>query len=345
MTATRPFFSVCIPAYNRARYLKPLLDSILTQSFDDFEIVICEDKSPERQNIREIVEQYTGRGDAKIRYFENDVNLGYDANIRNLVEKSVGEFCFFMGNDDLMCANALDRVKNAIRAHKNIGMVLKSYAWFNESPDRLDQTVRYFSEERVFEAGVEAVSVCYRRSGVISGFIIHRDAAAEAATEAFDGTLYYQMMLTASVLATMRAVSVPDVLVLSRASEAPDFGNSEKEKGKFVPGQYTPEARLRMVGGAMEIIKYVDRKNKSNVAPLIQRDYANYFYPYIRDQLNLSPIRYWRLYRSFGRMGFSKFPMFHVYMILGYLLKSKNVDALTRLVRSRLGRSPQFGIR
>ena len=41
-----------------------------------------------------------------LRYYENEVNLRYDTNIRNLVEKATGEFCFFMGNDDVMCPGA-----------------------------------------------------------------------------------------------------------------------------------------------------------------------------------------------------------------------------------------------
>lgn len=345
MSNNRPFFSVCIPAYNRARFLPPLLDSIFQQDFLDFEVVICEDKSPERAQIKDIVDAYAQQYPKKIRLHENELNLGYDANIRNLVEKSTGKFCFFMGNDDLMCDGALQVVHTAVSKHQNIGMVLKSYAWFYDDPSKLDQTVRYFSEERVFEAGAEAVSVCYRRSGVISGFIIHRDAAADAGTDRFDGTLYYQMLMSASVLSSMRAVSVPQVLVLSRASEPPEFGNSEKEKGKFVPGEYTPEARLRMVRGAISIIRYVEEKTSIRIAERVQRDYANYFYPYIRDQLNI-PIRdYIKLYRSFGNIGFYKYPMFHAYMIIGYVLKSKNFDAFTRFVRAKLGRSPQFGMK
>ena len=50
--------SVCIPAYNRAAVLPALLESILTQDFSDFELVINEDGSPEREQIRAVVEQF-----------------------------------------------------------------------------------------------------------------------------------------------------------------------------------------------------------------------------------------------------------------------------------------------
>jgi len=100
----RPVFSVCIPAYNRAQLLPELLDSILGQDFESFEVVINEDASPQRNDIRSVVEQYSAKYPGKIGYFENEKNLGYDANLRSLVERSMGEYCLFMGNDDLMCA-------------------------------------------------------------------------------------------------------------------------------------------------------------------------------------------------------------------------------------------------
>src|SRR6266542_3876798 len=96
MSAARKLFSVCIPAYNRARHLRTLLDSIFEQDFSDYEIVICEDKSREREPIASIVREYQSRYPDMLRYWENDTNLGYDANIRNLVEKASGKFCFFM---------------------------------------------------------------------------------------------------------------------------------------------------------------------------------------------------------------------------------------------------------
>src|SRR5690349_12658973 len=125
MSGPRQLFSVCIPAYGRARHLPGLLDSIFAQNFHDYEIVICEDESPERQQIAAIVRDYQSRFPGTLRYFENDENLGYDENIRNLVQKATGQFCFFMGNDDIMCAGAMENAASVIHRHPDIGLVLK----------------------------------------------------------------------------------------------------------------------------------------------------------------------------------------------------------------------------
>lgn len=342
---SRPFFSICIPAYNRLHHLAELLNSILAQDFDSYEILMCEDMSPQRPQIASAMADYQKRYPGKIRYHENPVNLGYDANIRNLVALAQGEYCFFMGNDDIMCEGAMSHVHELIGKYPNIGMVLKSYAWFDGTPDAINQEVRYFKDPVFLKAGQEAISICFRRGGVISGYITHRDAAFAASTDRFDGSLFYQMHMTASVLHTKNAITTPKVLVLCRNGEPPDFGNSANEKGKFQPGSYTPEARLRMVGGALAIAKHFEKTTNIQIYENIVKDYANYFFPYIRDQLGLPLKDYAALYKSYAAMGFGKYAMFHIYCVVGYALGERRFDNFTRFVRSIIGRSPQFGIK
>jgi glycosyltransferase involved in cell wall biosynthesis len=343
VTEARKLFSICIPSYNRAHYLIPLLDSIFDQDFRDFEVVICEDFSREREQIAAIVRGYQSRHPNMLRYFENKENLGYDANIRNLVQKASGEFCFFMGNDDIMCFGALKNTASVIRRHPNVGLVLKSYGWFDERPEKVNQEIRWFNEEREFPAGISAIRFAFRRSGVLAGYIVHRDSAQDAATSKFDGTLYYQMHLTANVLIDKTAVCTPQVLILCRGNAQPEFGNSASEKGKYIPGSYTAQARLNMIGGALSIIRDLKKTKGIDVVEDVIHDYANYFYPYIRDQLTLPFRDYYKLYRAYGRMGFARYPLYHLYFILAYALGERRFDALTALIRKRLGRSPRFG--
>ena len=345
MTPARPLFSVCIPAYNRARHLPALLDSILGQNFDDYEVVICEDRSPEREQIAAIARAYAAQHPGKIRYLENPENLGYDGNIRNLVHQAAGRFCFFMGNDDVMCPGAMEEAAAVIHRHPNVGLVLKSYAWFDETPDKINQVIRWFNEETELPPGVQSIRFAFRRSGVISGYIVHRDSAHAVSTSKFDGTLYYQMHLTANVLIDKPAVCTPKVLILCRGNEPPLFGRSASEKGKYVPGRYTPDARMNMIAGALSIIRDLKDTRGIDVVDDVTHDYANYFYPYIKDQLTLPMKEYYRLYRGYGRMGFSRYPLFHLYFVLAYLLGERGFDRMTKMIRESLGRSPQFGRR
>src|SRR5271156_3632070 len=107
MTTPLPKLSICIPAYNRAKYLPALLDSVLIQDYPFAEIVIAEDGSPERAAIAAIVRDYQARGVGNIRYFENERTLGFDGNLRSLFPRATGDYCVMMGNDDLLCPGSL----------------------------------------------------------------------------------------------------------------------------------------------------------------------------------------------------------------------------------------------
>src|SRR5262245_61160022 len=131
MPEARPTISVCIPAFNRAKVLDELLESILNQDFSDFELLIIEDKSPERLAIRDIVSARSAQHPGVIRYVENGQNLGYDGNLRALTLQARGRFCLFMGNDDLMCPGALRVIASAIERHSSVGVIVRTYASFD----------------------------------------------------------------------------------------------------------------------------------------------------------------------------------------------------------------------
>ncbi|MFZ5503487.1 MAG: glycosyltransferase family 2 protein [Pseudomonadota bacterium] len=338
-----PKVSVCIPAYNRASVLPALLDSILTQDYDDYDIVICEDCSPQREQIRTTVERYAQQHPGRIHYFENDKNLGYDGNIRNLVEQADGEYCLFMGNDDLMCASALARVATALERHPNIGVVLRSYAAFEGTPDNVVQTFRYFDREIFFPAGERTIGTVFRRSVVIPGMVVQRAAARKYATDRFDGILLYQLYLVASILVEMNAVYLPDVIVLYRNGGIPDFGNSEAERGKFVPTEHTPESSLHFMQGMLDIARHVEQTRSVLIYKAILRDIGNYSYPILAIQADKPLPIFLRYYRGLSRMGLWRVPLFHVYLVLILLLGTRRLERLINWVKRRLGHTPAIG--
>lgn len=335
----RPLFSVCIPAYNRARHLSALLDSIGAQGFDDCEIVIAEDVSPQRDAIVSEALAWSARRSLPIRI---ECNLGYDGNIRRLVDLARGRFCFFMGNDDLMAPGALSLAAEALLRHPEAGLLLRGYAWFDSDPAQPADTVRYVARETYLAPGAEALALCYRRSGIISGYVIDRDLAARAATDAYDGSLYYQMHLTASVLTDKGAVASPEVLVLCRTGEPPEFGSAEAEQGVYQPGSYTPAARRAMVAGALRILA----AHATAIGPVahsrILRDYARHFYPFLRDQLDLPWPAYRALCRECARLELGRFPSFYLNCIIPYVLGKRLTDRLLFVIRRWLGHTPRL---
>lgn len=335
--------SVCIPAYNRASVLSELLDSILNQDFDNYEIVLNEDHSPQRADIRSIVERYSALYPDRIRYFENERNLGYDANLRSLIERAEGEYCMFMGNDDLMCADAMSIVADAVKRHPNVGVVVRSYASFDGRPENINQVFRYFPEERFFPAGPDTISTVYRRSVVIPGMVIHREAAMRYATADFDGTLLYQIYLVANILVEMNAVFVPQIIVLYRNGGIPEHGNAEVERGKFVPTNRTPESSLQFMRGMLDVAAAVEHSRNVPVYRRIVADIANYSYPILAIQAARPVPVFVNYWWELAKMGFGRYPLFHAYFLALLALGAKRSDALIAAIKRRVGHTPALG--
>lgn len=340
---SRPLFTVCIPAYNRASYLAPLLDSVLKQNECDFEVLVCEDRSPERPAIAAIVANFANENPGRIRYIENKRNLGYDGNIRELVAKAQGEYCVFMGNDDLMCAGALAAIASVVHRHPDCGVVVRTYATFDENPDVHKQVFRYYPQEHVISAGAQAIAAAYRRSVVIPGMVIHRESAVQFATTEFDGTLLYQLYLVGRILATRSVVFTPQIIALRRDGVPPDFGNSEAEKGKFVPQDQTPESSLHFMAGMMRIAQHVEDATGMPVFGAIRNDIGSYSYPILAIQARRKKWVFFSYGAALARMGFWRSPLFHAYFLALLVMGPDRVDSLIKWIKNRLGYTPRLG--
>jgi abequosyltransferase len=339
---TDPKISICIPAYNRAKFLPSLLESIVTQGIDKdvFEIIVAEDKSLERDKIRDIISNFIKMyPKIKFLYHENLENLGYDRNIKNLINLSRGKFCFFMGNDDIMAENAMQKVSDVIDHNPNLGVIIRSYDWFDTDFQKPIQEIKYFTEDRIFQSGKEAISFAFRRSGVISGYIVNRELAQLFETSDFDGILFYQMYLTSKILKITNAYYISQILTHSRSTEVPEFGNNLVESKHFTPGKYTPAARIQMISGMLHIAKTVLLSEDPKTYYSIETDIANHIYPYIADQLDLPPLEFINFYRRLSKLGLGRYLLFHTHLAIGYLLKESNYNKMTKFVRKTLGKT------
>jgi glycosyltransferase involved in cell wall biosynthesis len=84
-----PTVSIGVPIYNGGQKLPRCLDSILAQSFEDFEVIICDNGSTDE--TREIVEEYVGR-DARVRQIRWPVNQGAAWNFNSAFAQARGAF-------------------------------------------------------------------------------------------------------------------------------------------------------------------------------------------------------------------------------------------------------------
>lgn len=92
--------SVVIATYNGALYLAEQLDSICNQTVHVDEIVICDDQSTD--DTVDVIKQYMKEHEQqKIRFYENEINLGYAENFNKALNLAEGEYIFFSDQDDI----------------------------------------------------------------------------------------------------------------------------------------------------------------------------------------------------------------------------------------------------
>lgn len=92
-----PKVSVVIPSYNYGRFLDEAIQSVLDQTYLDFELIIIDDQS--KDNTDEVVQKYLSN--PKVTYYKNDTNLGLGGNFNKCLEYANGEYIKFLLADDV----------------------------------------------------------------------------------------------------------------------------------------------------------------------------------------------------------------------------------------------------
>ena len=249
-----------------------------------------------------------------------------------------------MGNDDLLLQGAIDRISACIEDYPDIAVISRAYGWFLDTPDNVRDTVRHLGADQHFPPGPEAIQFFFRRMGVLSGLVFKRLESLKLATDKYDGHLYYQMHLAGNLLKTHSGYYISEPQTASRDEIQPDFGNAENEQGTFRPGSFNYQSRIYMVEGLLRIADGLDddRTNRP-IYHAIRNDIGSYFYPYIRDQLNLPLTTYIRMEKEFQNIGMNNHKLFLTHIVLGYLFKKRGYDFVIKSIRRILGRSPRLG--
>lgn len=339
---TRPLFSVIVPTYNRPQHLAPLLESVLSQNFDDWEMIVGEDCSPARAEVTRIVNEYTARSGGRIRLHLHAENLGYDRGVRGLIDQSSGRFLFVMGDDDYVASGALRAAAGVITRYPNVGLILRAFAWFVDTPDNVVQISRYYPDETVFPAGKQAIVACFRRLVVMSGLVMDRDLAQACATDKFDGSLFYQHWIAGNILAKKDAVYIPQLLVYFRRGSPSMWGMAKAERHLYTPGVQPPHMHLKMVRWQFEIAEDLEKKFGIAIIDDIRRDYANYAFATFAGQAHIPWREFYRYYRHLSRLGLARYPTFHAWFWAISLFGAKNVDRVLQAVRKRVGHTPNL---
>ena len=104
--------SIAMTTYNGEKYLREQLDSILNQTYKDFELIICDDCSTD--STVQIIKSYI---DPRIKLFINEKNLGFKKNFEKAIKLCTGEYIALSDQDDIWENNKLELCINNIGEH------------------------------------------------------------------------------------------------------------------------------------------------------------------------------------------------------------------------------------
>ncbi|WP_417589016.1 glycosyltransferase family 2 protein [Owenweeksia hongkongensis] len=128
--ATMPKVSVIIPNYNHAAYLPQRIESVLAQTFTDFELIILDDKSPD--NSREVINGYAGLN-PNIKTVFNTENTGSTFSQWNKgAEMATGEYLWFAESDDYCEPTLLEELVPLLNNNPDVGIAYAQTYLVNE---------------------------------------------------------------------------------------------------------------------------------------------------------------------------------------------------------------------
>lgn len=157
MPKKTPKVSVLMPAYNSEKYIAEAIESILNQTFADFEFIIINDGSTD--NTAKIVQKYA-KSDKRIRFINHTKNKGLIAVLNEGLGLCVGEYIARFDSDDISLPERFARQVEYMDAHPECGVV---GAWINQFDTDIKQgnIYRYPPKSKMFDFIIKGCLVAH----------------------------------------------------------------------------------------------------------------------------------------------------------------------------------------
>jgi len=164
-----------MPAYNCEKFIKQAIDSMLNQSYSNFELLIADDCS--KDSTKTIIDSYT---DKRIKRFHNDVNLGYLKASNKLFKQCTGQLITFQDADDYADLTRLEKLVDFLDKNEKVSVIGSNVIKVDENgvfrpqtnfPEVHDDIVRNFENYKIVFTG----SALMLRKEVIDKYGIYNE--------------------------------------------------------------------------------------------------------------------------------------------------------------------------
>lgn len=189
-------FSILIPVYNVEKYIRKCLDSVVSQKFDDFEIILVDDGSTDGSG--RICDEYQVKYHDIIRVIHK-TNEGLISARRIGIENAKGDYCVFVDSDDYVADNLLLSLSDYIQ-RTHVDIVLYSFTYFDD--DKIGKSKSPIADDGKIWTG-EAKRELYdllATSPIIDAMFIKAIRTMLLKDDPTDYTLYYHKNMSEDTL-------------------------------------------------------------------------------------------------------------------------------------------------
>lgn len=174
-----PFISIVLPSYNSARVIGQTIESVLAQTYGNFELLIIDDCSCD--DTYKIILEYQKR-DKRIKIFRNEKNCGV-AYSRNFgVFQAISDWIAFIDSDDLWCADKLEKQVDIINKDPEVEFIFTGVSFIKSDGTRYNYTMSvppFVTFKRLLKQNIIVCSSVVIKKDWIRRFPMHSDQAHE----------------------------------------------------------------------------------------------------------------------------------------------------------------------
>lgn len=129
MPDEQPEISICLPVYNGAKFLRQAIESALSQTYEDFELLISDDGSTDDSFA--IATEFAEK-DKRVVAWKNETNQGLFENYNLCMQKARGKFIKLFAQDDLFAPTMLEKAREALLTEEGVSLVVSGRKWIDE---------------------------------------------------------------------------------------------------------------------------------------------------------------------------------------------------------------------
>lgn len=153
--------SIILPTYNGKRYIQASIESVLAQTYQDWELIVIDDHSGD--GTGKIVQQYADKN-SRIKLYRNEKNLRLPASLNKGFSLSKGEYLTWTSDDNLFKENAIERFVHVLEKSDDIGLVFSAMDIIDETGDITGHTPPIQDLEELHYKNIVMASFMYTRA-------------------------------------------------------------------------------------------------------------------------------------------------------------------------------------